>query len=67
MKFMKNLFILFLSALFFFTSCIKDTSAYLPQSKEDVTVDDYGKDNNIPPNIVGALLPGIHQIKLNVG
>ncbi|TXH60889.1 MAG: hypothetical protein E6Q89_00075 [Bacteroidia bacterium] len=63
---MKKLLIVFLSALFFLSSCVKDTSAYLPQSKDDVTVDEFGKDNTNPSTPAGSLLPGIHQIKLNV-
>ena len=63
---MNKFFILFLSKLLVFSSCMKDTSAYLPQNKQDVNVDNFDKGDNTPGSPAGALLPGINQIKMMV-
>lgn len=63
---MNKFFRLFLSALLFFSSCTKDTSAYIPQNKENVNVDSFDKGGGSTGNPAGALLPGINQVKLMV-
>lgn len=67
----KLLFILLLLPLLGLGSCLKDTSAYLPQSKEDVAVDsvknEEGKGDDESDSLPeGKLVPGIHLVKLNV-
>lgn len=52
-------------------SCMEDTSAYLPQDKENVKVDDVNNeqgDNEDEDEVLpeGELVPGIHLVKLNV-
>lgn len=52
-------------------SCMEDTSAYLPQDKENVKVDDVNNeqgDNEDEDEVLpeGQLVPGIHLVKLNV-
>lgn len=52
-------------------SCMEDTSAYLPQDKENVAVDDVDNeqgDNEDGEEVLpeGQLVPGIHLVKLNV-
>lgn len=53
-----------------FTSCMEDKSAYLPQDKEDVKVDEVDPDEGggeEPENPVdGELIPGVHQWKVTV-
>lgn len=69
---MKKIWILImLIPLFSLVSCMEDTSAYLPQEKENVAVDDVenekgdGDDGDeVLPE--GKLVPGIHLVKLNV-
>lgn len=69
---MKKIWILImLIPLFSLVSCMEDTSAYLPQEKENVAVDDVENekgdgdegDEELPE---GKLVPGIHLVKLNV-
>lgn len=52
-------------------SCMEDTSAYLPQEKENVAVDNVDNekgDNEDGEEVLpeGKLVPGIHLVKLNV-
>lgn len=53
-----------------FTSCVEDESAYLPQDKENVKVDDIKPGDGggeEPENPVdGELIPGVHQWKVTV-
>ena len=60
------LFIPFLSLY----SCLEDTSAYLPQDKETVNVDDVkneaGDENEEKELPAGVLVPGIHLVKLTL-
>lgn len=69
---MKKSWILALLVPFFtVTSCLEDTSAYLPQDKENVVVDDVenekgdgDEDDEVLPE--GKLVPGLHLVKLMV-
>lgn len=53
------------------SSCMKDTSAYNPQNKEDVIIDNVeneqgendDSDENLPE---GKLVPGLHNIKIEI-
>ncbi|MHC1780250.1 MAG: PHB depolymerase family esterase [Bacteroidales bacterium] len=63
---MKKYIILLLIPLFILSSCMKDTSAYLPQTKKEVKVDPITPDGTNPEIPAGSLSPGIHQVKLNV-
>jgi poly(3-hydroxybutyrate) depolymerase len=63
---MKKYYILLFIPLFFLSSCMKDTSAYLPQSKKEVNVDQFNPDNTTPDIPAGSLSPGIHQVRINV-
>lgn len=50
-------------------SCMDDTSAYLPQDKEQVNVDEItGIDTTATDTVLpeGELVPGMHLVKLNV-
>lgn len=49
-------------------SCTDDTSAYLPQDKEDVNVDEVVVDTTKKDTLLpeGQLVPGIHLVKLMV-
>lgn len=66
---MKKYWIVALLMLFVGASCVDDTSAYDPQQKENVKVDDVkneqgnGDDEDLPE---GKLVPGIHLVKINV-
>lgn len=67
----KILFIGLLLPLLGLISCLEDTSAYLPQQKEDVAVDsvknEQGKDEEDTDSLPeGKLVPGIHLVKLQV-
>lgn len=60
--------ILLLIPFLFLYSCVEDTSAYDPQQKEDVKVDEIQNeedpgDEELPE---GELVPGIHLVKLTV-
>lgn len=66
---MKKYWIVALLMLFIGASCVDDTSAYDPQQKEDVKVDNVkneqgNTDEEELPE--GKLVPGIHLVKLNV-
>lgn len=63
---MKKYLILLIIPLLLLTSCLKDTSAYLAQEKESVTVDKIDPDNPSGGIPEGSLAPGIHLIKQNV-
>lgn len=63
---MKKYLIFLIIPLLILTSCLKDTSAYLPQEKETVTVDQITPDNPGGGESQGALSPGINLIKQNV-
>lgn len=59
---------LLLIPFLFLSSCLEDTSAYLPQEKEDVKVDENQNeedpgDEELPE---GELVPGIHTVKLTI-
>lgn len=65
----KKYWIIALLTLFVCASCVDDTSAYDPQQKENVKVDEVeneqgdGDDEDLPE---GKLVPGIHLVKINV-
>lgn len=66
---MKKYWIVALLMLFIGASCVDDTSAYDPQQKEDVKVDNVkneqgNTDEEELPE--GKLVPGIHLVKLNI-
>ena len=66
---MKKYWIVALLMLFVGASCVDDTSAYDPQQKEDVKVDNVkneqgNTDEEELPE--GKLVPGIHLVKLNI-
>lgn len=66
---MKKYLFLLIIPFMIFGSCVKDESAYLPQQKEDVKIDEVtpeegGEDPDVP--VDGILTPGIHLIKLTV-
>lgn len=66
---MKKYWIVALLMLFVCASCVDDTSAYDPQQKEDVKVDNVkneqgNTDEEELPE--GKLVPGIHLVKLNI-
>lgn len=63
---MKKYFILLFILQFTLSSCMKDTSAYLPQTKKEVTIDQINQDNPNPEIPANSLSPGIHQIKIIV-
>lgn len=63
---MKRFFLILLGFLVVFYACVKDQSAYLPQEKQDVKVDDYEIDDSETGGVPGALAPGIHQVRLLV-
>ncbi len=63
---MKNYSLVLFSLLLVFSACMKDNSAYLAQSKKNVTVDSFDPGNTTPTNPAGALVPGINQVKLMV-
>ena len=63
---MKKYIILLIIPLLLLSSCMKDTSAYLPQAKKEVVVDKITPDGTAPEIPAGSLSPGIHQVKLNV-
>lgn len=65
----RYLIILLLIPFMTLFSCTEDTSAYLPQNREDVDVDDAKneqeeeEEEELPE---GQLVPGVHLVKLNV-
>lgn len=67
---MKKYWIIFLLVPFFsMLSCLDDTSAYLPQEKENVNVDNVvGVDTTNNDSILpeGELVPGVHLVTLKV-
>ena len=66
---MRKYWIVALLMLFVGASCVDDTSAYDPQQKEDVKVDDVRNeqgDDDSEDLPEGKLVPGIHLIKMNV-
>lgn len=69
---MKNSWIItLLIPLFSIFACMEDTSAYLPQEKEDVQVDSVNNekgDNQDEDEVLpeGELVPGIHLVRINV-
>lgn len=63
---MNRVFSFLLVSLFVFSSCMKDNSAYLPQEKQEVKVDDYEIDDPETGGSEGALSPGIHQVRMLV-
>lgn len=67
---MKKYLIMLLVPFLIFTSCMEDESAYLPQDKENVKVDEVepgGDGGEEPENPVdGELIPGVHQWKVTV-
>lgn len=65
---MKKVIILFALIFSLFYACTEDTSAYLPQDKEQIKVDDVlieGDGETQEPQ-EGELIPGIHLIKVQV-
>ena len=61
--------LILLITLFTFLSCMEDTSAYLPQDKELVSLDSVRNedtDNGDEEFPEGALVPGVHLVKLKV-
>lgn len=63
---MNKIFILLVLSLYIFSSCTKDTSAYLRQSKQEVELDKFDVDSLGSVNGPGELFPGIHLVKLKV-
>ncbi len=66
MKIMKKYIFLLIVPLLMLASCMKDTSAYLKQEKQNVAVDKFDKDNPSGEIPEGALAPGINLVKLKV-
>lgn len=67
----KSWLIAWLIPFFSLISCLDDTSAYLPQTKEDVVVDSVDNEQDQDEDTTevlpdGILVPGIHLVKLNV-
>ncbi len=63
---MKNIIVLLIVTLFTLSSCMKDTSAYLAQTKKEVTIDKFNSDSTTSVSQEGELSPGIHQVKIMV-
>lgn len=63
---MKNIIVLLIVTLFTLSSCMKDTSAYLAQTKKEVTIDKFDSDSTTSVSQEGELSPGIHQVKIMV-
>lgn len=64
---MKKYFILLVVPFLMLAACMEDTSAYLPQDKEDVNVDkptDGGGDPT--PPAADALIPGVQAVTLSI-
>lgn len=67
----KSWIIAWLIPVFSLISCLDDTSAYLPQAKEDVVVDSVDNEHEQDKDTTevlpdGILVPGIHLVKLEV-
>lgn len=66
---MKKYLLMLIVPFMILASCMKDESAYLPQSKEDVAVDnvtpDEGGEGEKEPED-GTIAPGVHLVKLMV-
>ncbi len=63
---MNKIIVLLIITLFTLTSCMKDTSAYLAQTKKEVTIDHFDSDSTTSVSKEGELSPGIHQVKIMV-
>lgn len=68
MVMMKKYWMLLLLTLMAFTSCVEDNSAYDPQQKENVAIDNYNNEEGSTSDSLpdGVLVPGLHLVKMNV-